>query len=133
MTLSSATTPGQCGPGSDGNEGVLRIPQNSSITVPSPSDCLVSYPGFSWMGVLPLCRGVVSIFYSSSQLGKRHNCSLLNIYTSALLLYLYQHHKKISIASFRIRTWVANSTSYNNNYYIMIVMVILCIQSHNFK
>ena len=31
-TLSGATTPGQSGPGSDGNEGVLRIPQNSSIT-----------------------------------------------------------------------------------------------------
>ena len=25
-TLSDATTPGQSGPGSDGNEGVLRIP-----------------------------------------------------------------------------------------------------------
>ena len=25
-TLSGATTPGQSGPGSDGNEGVLRIP-----------------------------------------------------------------------------------------------------------
>ena len=32
MTLSSATTPGQSGPGSDGNEGVLRI------TGASPSD-----------------------------------------------------------------------------------------------
>ena len=31
-TLSDATTPGQNGPGSDGNEGVLRIPQIPSIT-----------------------------------------------------------------------------------------------------
>ena len=31
-TLSGATTPGQSGPGSDGNEGVLHIPQSSSIT-----------------------------------------------------------------------------------------------------
>ena len=30
-TLSGATTPGQIGPGSDGSEGVLFIPQNSSI------------------------------------------------------------------------------------------------------
>ena len=30
-TLSGATTLGQSGPGSDGNEGVLRIPQSSSI------------------------------------------------------------------------------------------------------
>ena len=42
-TLSGATTPGQSGPDSDGNEGGLRIPQNSSITEASPSDCLVSY------------------------------------------------------------------------------------------
>ena len=41
--LSGATTPGQSGPGSNGNEGVLCIPQNSSITGTSPSDCLVSY------------------------------------------------------------------------------------------
>ena len=41
--LSGSTTPGQSGPGSDGNEGVLRIPQSCSIAGTSPSDCLVSY------------------------------------------------------------------------------------------
>ena len=46
-TLSSATTLGQSVPGSDGNEGVLHIPQSSGITGTSPSDCLVSYPGHS--------------------------------------------------------------------------------------
>ena len=44
-TLSDATTLGQSGLGSNGNEGVLYIPQSSSITWTSPSDCLVSYPG----------------------------------------------------------------------------------------
>ena len=44
-TLSGATTPGQSGLGSDGNEEVLHIPQSSSIIETSPSDCLVSYPG----------------------------------------------------------------------------------------
>ena len=39
--LSGATTPGQSGPGSDGNEGVLHMPQSSSIAGTSPSDCLV--------------------------------------------------------------------------------------------
>ena len=34
-------------PGSDDNEGLLHIPQNSSITGTSPSDCLVSYTGHS--------------------------------------------------------------------------------------
>ena len=46
-TLSVATTLGQSGPGSDGNEVVLRIPQSSSISGTSPLDCLVSYPGHS--------------------------------------------------------------------------------------
>ena len=41
--LSGATTPGQSGPGSDGNELILYVPQSSSITGTSPSDCLVSY------------------------------------------------------------------------------------------
>ena len=43
--LSGATMPGQSAPGSNGNEGVLCIPQSSSTTGTSPSDCLVSYPG----------------------------------------------------------------------------------------
>ena len=49
-TLSSATTPSQSGPESNGKEGVLHIPQNSSITGASLSDCLVSYPEQSLMG-----------------------------------------------------------------------------------
>ena len=47
MNLSGTTTPGQTGTGNDGNEGVLRIPQSSSITRASTSDCLVSNPGHS--------------------------------------------------------------------------------------
>ena len=46
-TLSSATTPVQSGPEINANEGVLHIPQSSSITGTSPSDSLVSYPGHS--------------------------------------------------------------------------------------
>ena len=34
--LSGAITPGQSGLGNDGKEGVLRIPQSSSITGTSP-------------------------------------------------------------------------------------------------
>ena len=48
MTLSGGTTRGHTGPGSDGNEGVLHIPQNSTITEVSPSDCLVLYLGYAW-------------------------------------------------------------------------------------
>ena len=46
-TLSDATTPGQSGPESNVNEGVLRISQSSSITGASPSYSLVSYPEHS--------------------------------------------------------------------------------------
>ena len=46
-TLSDATTPDQSGPGSDGNEEVLRIPQSPGITGASPSDCLMPYSGDS--------------------------------------------------------------------------------------
>ena len=45
--LSSVITSGQGGPGADGNEGVLRTPQISSITGASQWDCLVSYPKHS--------------------------------------------------------------------------------------
>ena len=52
-------------------EGVLRIPQSSSITGTSPSDCLVSYPGHSSRGegFLPLWREALSVFYSPSWQG----------------------------------------------------------------
>ena len=69
--ISGATTPGQSEPVSDDHEGVLCIPQSSIITGASPSDCLVSYPGYS-LGVgvvLPLCRDAVDVFCSLSQLG----------------------------------------------------------------
>ena len=56
-TLSGATTPGQSGPGSDGNEGVHRISQSSSVTAASPSDCLVSYiQDNCWRSLTPLQR-----------------------------------------------------------------------------
>ena len=57
-TISGATTPGQSKPGSDSNERVIRIPQSSSITGTSPSDCLVSYLGYSLVGggLTPLQR-----------------------------------------------------------------------------
>ena len=64
--LSGATTPGQRGLESNGNEGVLRIPQSSSITGSSPLDYLVSYP---LVEGLPLCREKVGVFNSPNRLG----------------------------------------------------------------
>ena len=83
----------------DGNKGIHRIPKSSSITGPSSSDCLVSYPGHSlgksypsaemqslysaaptdWVtlvgGVLPLWRDAVSVFWSppTAQLTGSHS------------------------------------------------------------
>ena len=69
-TLSGATTPGQSGPGSYGNEGVVCIrpklqhPWNLTIS-------LVLYPGHSLRGRgSSLCRGAVSEFYSTRRMGK---------------------------------------------------------------
>ena len=44
-TLYSAIPPGQSVPGSDGNEGVFRMSQSSSITGAAPSNGLMSYAG----------------------------------------------------------------------------------------
>ena len=67
LTLDSS--PGLSEPGSNGNEGVLRIPQNSSITEASPSDCLVSYLGHL-LGVLLLSRDAAGVFYRPNWLGQ---------------------------------------------------------------
>ena len=53
-TLSGVTTLGQSEPGSDGNEEVLCIAQNSIITRTSPSDCLMGegyYPSVEMQSV----------------------------------------------------------------------------------
>ena len=43
--LSGSTIKGQSGPRSDGNEGVLDIPQSSGTIGALPPDYLMSYPG----------------------------------------------------------------------------------------
>ena len=53
---------------------MLHIPQSSSITEISPSDCLASYTGHSLQGWgLPLCRDAVGVIYSPSLLGNNAN------------------------------------------------------------
>ena len=89
--LSGATTPAQSGPRSNGNKGVLCIPRTS------PSDCLVSYPGRSLGGVLPLCRVAVGVFYS--RLGKKNseNCrlKLMTVLYIQILNNKFSHNCKI--------------------------------------
>ena len=64
--LSGATTPGQSGPASDGNEEMFRIPQSSSITGVSPSDCVVSYQDTRLWGGSYLSAEMHSV-YSTAQ------------------------------------------------------------------
>ena len=58
MTLSGATTPCQCGPGSDVNERVLRIPPSSSNTWASPN------PGHS-LGESYCSAEMQSVYYAT--------------------------------------------------------------------
>ena len=61
-TLSGATTSGQSGSESNSNEGVLHIPQSSSITWISPSNHGVMSRIIVWVeGDLPLGRDAVGI------------------------------------------------------------------------
>ena len=68
-TLSGALTQGQSEAGSNANERVLHVPQSFKTGI-SPSDWLMSYPGYLLeRGVLLLCRNVVGVFCSPSRLG----------------------------------------------------------------
>ena len=53
-TLSGATIQVQSRFISDGDEGALRIPQNSSIIGASPSNCLMLYPEFPSAEIQPV-------------------------------------------------------------------------------
>ena len=68
-TLSGATSPGLSGHRSDGYEGVLYIPQSSTITEASPLLSVISRTLAG--GVLPHCREAVHVFYRPSLLGNR--------------------------------------------------------------
>ena len=54
--LSGATTPDHNELFSDGIEEVLDIPQSSSITGASLSNCLASYPEHLWGGSYPTAK-----------------------------------------------------------------------------
>ena len=68
-TLSDATILIQSESGSDGNEGVLRIPQSFrhywSLTIRLFS---VIYQDTRWDEVLGVCKDAISVFYKNSRL-----------------------------------------------------------------
>ena len=91
-TLSDVTNPDQSGPGSDGNEGVLCIPQCSGITGSSPFDYLVPYPGHSFGGILSLCRDAVYVFCSHSWLDQLHLMVRLQLWISGKFVIPLHYH-----------------------------------------
>ena len=72
--LSGVITPDQSGAGSDGNEGVLCILQNSSVTGASPSNCLVAYQGHSLEE--PYSFAEMQSVYSAAPAGWANNTSI---------------------------------------------------------
>ena len=107
ITLSGFTTLGQSGSGSDGNKGEQPIPQSSSITKVSPSDCLVSYPGLSLGQSYHSVKDAVSVFYSPSRLGHQ---SFLNVKT-----VLFQTIQFSTSAHFLIYAYLNDESSILNN------------------
>ena len=86
-TLSGATTVDQCGPESDGNKGVLRIPQSSSITGAAPSDCLVSYLGHSLRETYPSAE-LQSVHFTAPVDWARLVCHMNNKQVSGVFCYI---------------------------------------------
>ena len=87
-TLSSATTLVHSEPGSDGNEGALRIPQSSNNTGILSSNFLMSYPVHSLEGSYPICRDAIDEFYNPSRLDKRNTELLRNCCAFLILIYI---------------------------------------------
>ena len=113
-TLSGATTPDQSGLGSNGNEGILRIPQSSSITGASPSDCLVSYKGHK--------LGCVSYPSAGMQLAYCTALSRLDCVRQAYIyIYTWSNHRigeKLAVIKrrsvFAILTYICSITFFKH-------------------
>ena len=110
--LSGATIPGQIGFGSNGNEEVLRIPQSSSITGNSPSDCLVSYPGHSLEESLQRCSWCILQPQPTGPLNNWRGLLSLGFQWKTLN---YRWYKKLSIILLLIIIIFTNSSARAGN------------------
>ena len=68
-TLSDPTIPGQSGPGSDGNEGHFTFLKAPALLECHHQIVKIHIQNTRFGVVLPLCSGVVSVFYSPSTMG----------------------------------------------------------------
>ena len=88
---------GQSGPGSNGNKGVLHIPQSSSITGTSPSDCLVSYSEHS-LGEYHSSANMQSV-YSAVTTDWAIDSPSYKIYKVGCVGAVYTLHKLVPVTS----------------------------------
>ena len=114
---------GQSGPGSNGKEGVLRIPQGPNVTGTSPSDCLLSYPRHKfrffivsfgdrfWICHVGFFLSDLSILATGWRIGdlfdfpfilawtQRFYKSSSKIYTNEMVFYDHEHRYNIKFSS----------------------------------
>ena len=106
-TLSDATTWDQSGPGSNGNKGVLHIPQISKTGASQLND-LMSFPERSLVvGSLTPMQNAVGVFYSPSRLSWEN--SWIHTFSKGIT------YMQIQTTSLRNWTLIAESTSYDDN------------------
>ena len=77
--LSGATNIGQSGPGSDGNEEALHIPQSSSVTWISLSDCFLSIRLYQLLEVWSYHSAEMQSMYSKKENKKTSLRTLLGL------------------------------------------------------
>ena len=108
-------------------KGYSTFPQGSSIAGTSPSDCLVSYPGQSLGGILPLCRGAVGVFYSPPPQPTGQYSVLEDLHTVKWLqaLLFNTNHSSQNIYSFVCTQW-------NGSKYCYVSLIIQLNTRHLF-
>ena len=86
-TLSVATIPEESGPGSNGNAGILLIPQSSSITGISPLDCLMSY---HWEWGASYLSAEMQLVYSTAPADRAKRISRFILFSKYLCYVKYK-------------------------------------------
>ena len=104
MALSVVTTPGQSKAGSDGNKGVLRIPQSFCITRTSLSGCLVSYPGLSLGGGSRPFAEMQSVYSTAPADSARESVFMTKMYWVHPIQDTTCHPQSIEIAERMVQT-----------------------------
>ena len=93
-------TPGQSGPGSDGNEGVLRIPQSSSITVVLTISLFNVIFRTLFERVLPFSRDAVGVFLQPQPTGLTTEFNIPILYSDYMSTSYFEIFKGLKVILF---------------------------------